>query len=433
MCGAAAQAEEWFFAWYLAESYGFPESLARVAAAGGFCPRHTERFTRDGIPSTIAFVYRHLVGSVLAQVETAERVLRSGRMPPASLLVPSGTCPACAQEASAERRLQGQLVRALSNEETRRSLPSDVALCMPHLRPLLRLRPATRLLLGGFRAKLLSGTDREVLALSWGENREYPPHPPLPPTVPPQAEENEAWSPAVRHLRDLLEASGCPACRGEERAQARYLTWLSGEILSAPSYAWEEATGLCPRHGWGFAQKGSPPAVHALAERLRQIWADHLDALDERLACSPNRGGPSFQTLRTALRNLLVLHRRGDAPLARFLRVRPCPACQAEATAAERILLLLLAALGDPSVRASYHRGPGLCPRHLSQALTLARVSEEPLVLAQGARVRLAVLAWELEEYLRKQAWTVRYEGAGPEGDAWLRAVEFLSRVHPNR
>jgi hypothetical protein len=36
---------------------------------------------------------------------------------------------------------------------------------------------------------------------------------------------------------------------------------------------------------------------------------------------------------------------------------------------------------------------------------------------------RLSVLCWELEEATRKSAWACRHEPAGPERDAWLRAI----------
>lgn len=338
----------------------------RTPGRRGLCARHTRRFVREGIPSTIAFVYRHLVRSARERVEEAERVLRAGRLPPYSVLAPQGTCPACAQERAAENRLRGELARVLNG-------------------------PAPGI--------------------------------PLPP------------DPCLPHRRGLLEASGCPVCRRGEHARAQYLTRLSREILSAPSYAWGQTTPLCPRHGWTFARTGDPRAIHLLADRMREFWGEGREKTGDKPSLPPTTAHHGLQTLCAALR--LPPPPPPAAGLPRRRRAccgsPPCPACQAEATAAERPHLLLLATLADPSVRSSYDRSTGLCPTHLSHALSLARRAEEPTVLVKGARVRLEVLAWELEEYLRKRSWTVRYEEEGPEGTAWVRAVHTLSQVSPPR
>jgi hypothetical protein len=39
------------------------------------------------------------------------------------------------------------------------------------------------------------------------------------------------------------------------------------------------------------------------------------------------------------------------------------------------------------------------------------------------ADARLGLLAWELSQAARKQAWAYRHEPSGPEHDAWLRAA----------
>lgn len=297
------------------------------------------------------------------------------------------------------------------------------------------LRPdALTLLVRGFRAKLLSATTREVFVGMWGENRDYEQDASLQPVEPSVTRTEEGWSPTVHRLRNLLEAPGCPVCRAEKSVRAQYLTWLSREILMAPSYGWEEATALCPRHGWTFARSGNPQAIHALAERMHEVWAERLGKLIQKLAPDPSSPAqPSLNAIPRALGHALFSRRRAVRETEATLRVRPCPACGAERTVTERTATLLLSSLGDPSVRASYERGQGLCPDHLALAVALAEGQEEALGLARIARVRFQVLAWELEEYLRKQSWSVRYEEPGPEETAWLRAVELLSRANPER
>jgi hypothetical protein len=49
-------------------------------------------------------------------------------------------------------------------------------------------------------------------------------------------------------------------------------------------------------------------------------------------------------------------------------------------------------------------------------------------------RVRLEILAWELEEAQRKASWDLRHDQAGSERTAWWRAASLISSavLEPN-
>jgi hypothetical protein len=83
--------------------------------------------------------------------------------------------------------------------------------------------------------------------------------------------------------------------------------------------------------------------------------------------------------------------------------------------------LLLTAFRDDPTARR-YQASHGLCARHLLDLLADARAAPARAVLLG----RLDVLAWELAEADRKQAWALRYQPAGPETGAWLRAAAMV-------
>ncbi|MGQ9699777.1 MAG: hypothetical protein ACUVQS_01710 [Candidatus Bipolaricaulaceae bacterium] len=450
-CRERSQAEDRFFVWYLAENYLFPESIHRMVAARGFCPRHTRVFLQKGIPSTIAYVYRVLAAAAADQVREVEAALHGARRlrEVGDLLIPTGACPACAQEEDHSAYLRHLVASTLAAPEVRAALVAHPTVCLPHFRELAPVLHRDGLL---FVARSLRNQleARELdRSLVWGAMREGWPGPaPGPEREQARAERlSGGWSPTADLLRRLVSATACPVCRAEAAATARYVAWLSQEILAAPPYQWENALWLCPEHGWRFATTGDPEAVARLSEAVQALWRERLEKLATALEGMP-RGGfirrwvqiperlrarPDSSVARrllAALKEALVPPRWAVAAhRERELRTSPCPLCRHLAVVAERTCDLLVRGLGDPAVRAAYEGGSGLCMRHLPLALSLARRAAEAAVLVHTARVRLEMVEWELEEFLRKQNWLVRYELTGVEGGAWQRAVALLSGV----
>src|SRR6266571_7785898 len=72
---------------------------------------------------------------------------------------------------------------------------------------------------------------------------------------------------------------------------------------------------------------------------------------------------------------------------------------------------------------------PPACVRHaLAQPGPEAdgRAALPRRVVREVVRARLDVLAWELAELDEKRAWSLRYDPARTEADAWLRALALL-------
>jgi hypothetical protein len=86
------------------------------------------------------------------------------------------------------------------------------------------------------------------------------------------------------------------------------------------------------------------------------------------------------------------------------------------------VLGLLSAALLTAAGREAYERSPGLCLRHLERAVE-AWSPDAVAIATRVATGRVALLRWELAEAGRKSAWTARYEPAGLERSAWVRAL----------
>lgn len=442
LCREAAEAEERFFLWYLAESYLFPESLDHMIRAHGFCSPHTRTFLEDGIPSTIAYVYRFLAASARDAVETVEGPRAQRRKLPYRIaaLCPTASCLACVRQKAHLTYVEQLLARLLRDPKVRPELPPTLAVCLPHLRALAPfLDPqALQLLATGLRERLAAADPRAALSWTWGA-----PPPPTPPT--PEICVADERSTTLDVLRKVLAAPGCAVCRAEAVAVGQYNAWLEREIRTAPNATWRNGVALCPSRGWQFARSAAQDAVAQLGAAVQLFWTERLAELAEALTAAPTGGlgrrwafvpatiegrhGSRREAFLTAVGNALRSPRRTTRTNAdRAFRCAPCPVCHAAETARERTLSLIAASLGDPGVEQAYKAGDGVCWRHLPGAVTRAQSSEAALAL-HTARVRLAVLNWELEEYLRKQSWDTRHEARGPEGGAWQRAARLLSGV----
>lgn len=104
-----------------------------------------------------------------------------------------------------------------------------------------------------------------------------------------------------------------------------------------------------------------------------------------------------------------------------------CPVCERLAAARDRAIHLLFALLLEQRHRAAFEAGHGLCLKHFSRALSLRPSPGAETVLIETETAKLALLRWELEEALRKRAWTARPEVSGNERTAWKRALRRFS------
>jgi hypothetical protein len=101
--------------------------------------------------------------------------------------------------------------------------------------------------------------------------------------------------------------------------------------------------------------------------------------------------------------------------------------------AGDRALLLLFALLESPQHQERFAGGYGLCLGHFSRSLALKPAGRIGAILLDVMASKLALLQWELEESMRKDAWMSRPEAAGTERTAWERAVRRFSGSYPMR
>lgn len=106
----------------------------------------------------------------------------------------------------------------------------------------------------------------------------------------------------------------------------------------------------------------------------------------------------------------------------------PCPECLAEQAEERRYLHALARDLHDPDLQTAYRQSNGLCVPHLERLIALA-APEIVAFLAGQEKARLAALADELEEFIRKHDHRFAHEPMHAERDSWRRALQKAAGV----
>lgn len=416
---------------------------------------------------------------------------RADRKPASGPFGPAAGCPACEQERANVQLYAEVIVGCLEDADIVRAFRASDGLCLPHflaaahvagwatLRCLaeeqIRRLDGARATLSAFQTRGTDGALSDALREAWG--RLYGPdldksirpflvagRRPQEASaafgrggVTPEAGVSATWSPAFEETCRLLSQPGCSLCRVTARGREEYLAWLEGEIrdFTHHGYRWNQTLYLCSQHAWLFADRCAPEVLAAACDRLLDQSAGilrHLlweirepipPSLVGRIRALPARWRessqpesrtrsqpPSSQRARSTLRTLWLTPQKFlDRVRERILRRDPCPLCRhldtIEARAADR----LLAVLADAEGRQAFERSYGLCLRHAPLLLERAGTPGLRREIAAMLLARIAVDRWEVEEYLRKQSWSVRHEPKGAEREAWLRASTRLAGV----
>lgn len=158
LCRLGAQAARRFIEGILYESVTDPDMRARLVAAHGLCPTHSERLVayHDGLGSAIIYrsILKHLEGELAELVtEDDENVLARLRTRwervPASALEAHEACPACLERDKAVARALSTYAANCQDAAVQEALAAGAGFCLPHLRQAVITldRPALALLL----------------------------------------------------------------------------------------------------------------------------------------------------------------------------------------------------------------------------------------------------------------------------------------------
>jgi hypothetical protein len=391
-CTYLAEVERSFLSWFAIESHTVGEMQAQLRAAMGMCPAHSRRLVEQfGEGPIMTIVMREALAGARQRVHGE---------------IDTGACPACASLATAADDAARMVVDALARAGNARSYREHHGVCLPHLldaaakadAPILallaeRLQESLQVTSDAALDVLLGGVDDDVARRAgW-----YAQLPDLP-----------VSGSTVEILRRQLAIDTCPVCLAAAHGELRYLRWLLQASRDQDPSLRNDPGELCSSHLHDAALLDRGAAGLAIERKKAGTMAGLADLI-RQLAESPpatgrrRRSGPAL----------------ADTARGALISVHQCPACRTRTAVQRSQVELLSACLGLAPVRASYEQGHGLCVRH---ALALGEGAVGALAKRQ-LDARLAVLTWEVHETARKYAWACRHESAGPEHDAWRRAL----------
>ncbi|MFG3527444.1 hypothetical protein ACGF8B_11925 [Streptomyces sp. NPDC047917] len=392
LCAVCRERDESAARWlsyFVMESHRQEGTRARVQESAGLCPAHTRRLL--AAPSS-PWLMPQLLDLALTG---GTRLLRT-----------PGTrrsrCPCCTAGDDATGRATETLLCALGHPPVREGV-QDGAVCLPHIAVLATRAPyeyglqlaesASAALEEERETAWLAGTDEDARIRAALHRRIDP--------LLLDEERHRRRSTTSRWQADV-GMDCCPLCLAEHRCARRLLKWAA--TTTGRGRPAREESVLCARHLHDLAATGGPNVRAVLAENRSQ-WGtrlDHFRTLLGQDGKERDRAGP-------------------------YLRSEPrCRACAEEREAVRRQAALLTAQLRDPVRAREYGHTHGICLRH-----ALSWPGPRPDPVQEVAEARLALLRWEIDEVLRKQAWHTRHEPKGAGTDLSLHAPTLLDgRVH---
>ena len=245
-------------------------------------------------------------------------------------------------------------------------------------------------------------------------------------TAPPRGLPIDDGVDPARCLSEVVTARrGCPVCYEMLRVEAERLAWLAQLRADVAVRTIEDLLPLCDTHLWA--------AMGALPTSIRAVTLSHaLGAARAQMALAlrPEAAQARRGHLRW-LRAVQPVARLEALNFAREIAARSlyCPMRVRTQVAERRSLELLLTLTERSAFRSHYEEGTGLCMRHLAVALEQAASPAARQFLLSTQHAKLGLLNWELQEALRKQIWTSRFEHRGGDGEAWTRALMLFAGV----
>jgi hypothetical protein len=233
---------------------------------------------------------------------------------------------------------------------------------------------------------------------------------------------SENRDPLADFISSLKENTGCPICLDIYRSLSQWIYWLDKNITSADNFeAVNDVLPTCNAHAWSCIRLGNPAlqfaaafaAFRAVQEKVNNA-ARHLKQMRKTRKQKKNEMQNNQGIIKVDPKKTIT------SPIY-------CPLCSRMDSAKNRALNLLFALLQERRYRIDFENGHGLCLKHLADALDMQPPNETAGFLIRVESAKLALLEWELEETMRKTAWTARPEIKGSEQSAWHRALARFS------
>lgn len=360
-----------YLAWFALEAHAQADTITRLCASLGMCPRHTRGLmSQPGAAARLTAVYRYII-------EAAREYLggRAARL---------AACPACEHDDGAAGRALDTLLEGLADGSVRARYRELGGLCLPHMR-----------------VAAARGDRRSVVWLSQTLTATLQAQPDRPGWLTGADLDAEARAALRRAIPADVhrDSATCLACLAAARSESGQLARI---LRASRTGQPDRRLLLCGTHLNDFAILAGP---HGLLPLL--AWQADCLAVELTRHPAPRLGwkpGNPASWLR---------------PFRRTMNPGACAICLHKDAAAQQALDGFRSLL-----RASQPAHDGLCVRHL-----LSLRSADPWagrVSAHSAVDHANTLVAELNEAFRKNTWTYRHEDRGTEMTAWRRAAVFL-------
>lgn len=227
-------------------------------------------------------------------------------------------------------------------------------------------------------------------------------------------------------LRQAFAEPGCALCRLLAQSADSYIDSMLWELVNDPELRLElnRTRGYCREHSWLLVRYGASLGAAIMMK----------DIIDTLLRVADTG---QFEPSSFSLRQLFNPGQpgAGTAKLTADLAAQgPCPVCVKVQTAEVYYLAALQQHLTGPDGLApAYQASAGLCLPHFRQVLAQVSQQETFTALVEAQKAVWRRLSGELSEFIRKKDYRFQDEAIGPEGDAWLRAIEAVAGAAPTR
>ena len=213
---------------------------------------------------------------------------------------------------------------------------------------------------------------------------------------------------AYYNILAALPQAGCAVCRLGHDVEVKYIRdVLYSKTTSIRSRVeLRAARGYCLNHARQLDEIGQALDVSI-------VYQDILTTLKQALE------GPSSRQVTT---------RRGRKQLSDALAAEiECPACTYRAEMEAIYIETFLDHLADPEFVAQVRSADPLCLAHFRQVIEEGPSAEQFQALREAQIQHWEQLITELGEFVRKNDYRYHDEPVGPEGTAWLRAVDAVA------
>ena len=442
VCGVLEHHDPKYFSWFSIEKYHDPVFIESLSRALGFCAKHGAYMDEQKhLGSQITGVHKYTVLQVRNRMVVG---LSEGKNDLRLIFKDRTSCPACASYQETSERTLWFFKKMIEEKDGLNRYGCPGILCFPHFKDLtdsislelfegLLSRHETAMLSATNALETIRGRETEIaaesepmqLALNLSVGREQNPGNSC--FLPRIYKISENRDPLANFIASIKENAGCPICLDIYGALSQWIYWLNENIMSTESFeAMNDVLPTCNAHVWSCVRLGGPCLQFAAVYTGLKAAREKIDNAARHLK--------QIKKIRKlSIRERKKYERQSNPGI---IKVTPkkaitssffCPLCSRIDTAKNRGLNLLFALLQERRYRIDFENGYGLCIKHLSDALAMQPPDEIVRFLIRVESAKLALLEWELEEAMRKTAWTARPEIKGSEQSAWHRALARFS------